>query len=107
VLASALGGRNLSAYSEFTSNLPSYPAVNGSIGFQVGQDQIVIALFPTSANFTMDVDVTLSPPARSVTFVDALGNSVLSGYSQGGGVLAVSGNSGSSLSPAYLVSVQF
>jgi hypothetical protein len=55
----------------------------------------------------MNVTVTLSAPARSVAFIDALGNSVLNGYGQGGGVLAVSANSGSSLSPAYLLSVQF
>jgi hypothetical protein len=107
VLASVLNGGNLGTFSNYSSNLPKYPATNGSVGFLVGQNQIVIAFFPTIANFTMNVNVTLSAPTRSVAFIDALGNSVLNGYSQGGGVLAVSGNSGSSLSPAYLLTIQF
>jgi hypothetical protein len=108
VLFQLFDGGTLGAYSNYKSNLPSYPAANGSVGFTVGQRQIVIALFPANGNQPMNISVPLSTPARSVTFTNATGDSVQNfKYTQDGGVLNATGNSGSSLSLAYLLSVKY
>jgi hypothetical protein len=65
----------LAAYRGYKSNLPSYPAANGSVGFTIGQHQIVIALFPTNGNQPMNISVP-STPAGSVTFINATGDPV-------------------------------
>jgi hypothetical protein len=107
VLNQFLGGGTLAAFSGYRSNLPSYPAANGSVGFTVGQHQIVIAVFPTNGNQPMNISVPLSTPASSVTFIDIAGNPVQNfKYSQSGGVLNATGNSGSPVSQAYLLSIQ-
>jgi len=106
VLHELFGGGALAAYSHYKTNLPSYPAANGSVGFTVGQHQIVIALFPTNGNQPMNIGVPLSTPASSVTFINATGDPVQNfRYTQDGGVLNATGNSGSSLSLAYLLSI--
>jgi hypothetical protein len=116
VLANVLGGGTLGAYSNYTSNFPAYPALNGSVGFTVGRNRIVVAVFPSSANSSIDISVPLTAQARSVTFTDASGKCVFTDasgkcvpnfYSQSGGVLNVTGNLGAPLSTAYLLNIQF
>jgi hypothetical protein len=108
VLHELFGGGTLAAYSNYRSNLPSYPASNGSVGFIVDQRQIVIALFPTNGNQSMNISVPLSAPVRSVTFITASGDPVQNfKYAQQGGVLNATGNSGSSLSLSYLLSIKY
>jgi hypothetical protein len=108
VLHELFGGGTLAAYSNYKSNLTSYPASNGSVGFTVDQHQIVIAVFPTNGNQPMNISLPLSTPARSVTFITASGDPVQNfKYTQGGGELNATGNSGSSLSLAYLLSVKY
>ena len=108
VLHELFGGGTLAAHSNYKSNLPSYPAANGSVGFTVDQHQIVIAVFPTNGNQPMNISLPLSTPARSVTFITASGDPVQNfRYTQDGGVLNATGNSGSSLSLAYLLSIKY
>jgi hypothetical protein len=108
VLNELLGGETLAAYSNYKTQLPSSPAANGPIGFSVGQHQIVIAVFPTSGNQPMNISVPLSAPVRSVAFINAMGDPVQNfKYTQAGGVLNATGNSGSPVSLAYLLSIKY
>ena len=108
VLHELFGGGTLAAYSNYKGNLPSYPAASGSVGFTVDQHQIVIAVFPTNVNQPMNISLPLSTPARSVTFITASGDPVQNfRYTQDRGVLNATGNSGSSLSLAYLLSIKY
>jgi hypothetical protein len=103
VLSTVLGGGNLSAYNGYTSNMP------GSTGFLVGQNKIVIGLFPTAANSPMDVSMPLSSQAQSITLFDADGRPVQNNSSQSGGILTVYATTGPTLPlpPAYLLNIQF
>lgn len=100
VLSTVLGGGYLSAYNGYTSTVPG-------LGFLVGQNKIAIGLFPTVPNTPMELSIPLSSQARSVTLINADGSSVFESSSQSGGILTVYATTGSTLPPAYLLSIQF